>query len=291
MQGCVYSSKLALSEVLWAFGDKETAMRFAKEAEELKDRFNEFFWMPEESYIAMGIDRKNRRIESITSDPGQCLRYGIVNDHHREAVARRLMADDLFSGWGVRTLSAKHPSFNPFSYHCGSVWPVENGELVMALAICGMVDEMHRLAKAMFEAASLFRHCRLPEVFSGHARDAAHPFPALYPKANTPQAWSASAPFLVLQAMLGIQPYAPLELLLLDPHLPEWLPEIDLHGLRVGNARVSLRFRREASGKTEYEVAETEGALTVVRREDPWSLVRGPGEKVQSELAELKRAA
>lgn len=291
MQGCVYSSKQALSQVLWAFGDKDTARRLAKEAEELKTRFNDFFWMRKENYIAMGIDGKNRRIESITSDPGLCLRYGIVADQRREAVVRRLMADDLFSGWGVRTLSSKHPSFNPFSYHCGSVWPIENGELVMALAMCGMVDEMHRLARAMFEAAKLFPHCRLPEVFSGHARDAAHPFPALYPNTNTPQAWSASAPYLVLQAMLGIQPYAPLELLLLDPHLPEWLPEIALHRLRVGDARISLRFRREASGRTEYEVIETEGSLTVARRENPWALVTGPGEKAHSELYRLKQAA
>jgi hypothetical protein len=172
---------------------------------------------------------------------------------------------------------------------------VENGEIVAALAKCGLVDEMHRLARAFFEAAALFRYYRLPEVFSGHPRDAAHPFPALYPKTNSPQAWSASAPFLVMQAMLGIQPYAPMELLLLDPHLPDWLTEITLHRLRVGNAQVSIRFQRQPSGNTEFEVVETRGSLRVLRHTDPWSLVAGPGKdiekKIRDSIPELKRTA
>jgi glycogen debranching enzyme len=279
MQGCVYASKLALAGVLWSMDDKESARRLAAEAQELKKRFNELFWLPEEGYLAMGIDSKNRAIRSIASDPGHCLRYGIVDERYRKTIARRLMAKDLFSGWGVRTLSSEHPSFNPFSYHRGSVWPVENGELVMALARCGIYDEMHRLAKASFEVAGLFKYCRLPEVFSGHERQAENPFPGLYPKANSPQAWSASAPLAILQAMLGIQPYAPLQLLLLDPHLPDWLPEITLYGLRVGEAKTSIRFRREASGSTEFEIIEKEGVLRVMRQADPWSMINSFGEK------------
>jgi glycogen debranching enzyme len=151
--------------------------------------------------------------------------------------------------------------------------------LVMALARCGIYDEMHRLAKASFEVAGLFKYCRLPEVFSGHERQAENPFPGLYPKANSPQAWSASAPLAILQAMLGIQPYAPLHLLLLDPHLPDWLPEITLYGLRVGEAKTSIRFRREASGSTEFEIIEKEGVLRVMRQADPWSMINSFGEK------------
>ncbi len=291
MQGCAYASKLALAGVLWAMDDRKTSRRLVKEARELKKRFNEFFWMPEDEFIAMGIDKNNKQIESVASNAGHCLQYGIVDDRYKKAVGRRLMADDLFSGWGIRTLSSKHPSFNPFSYHCGSVWPVENGEMVAALAKCGLVEEMHRLAKGFFEAAALFRYFRLPEVFSGHQRDEAHPFPALYPKTNSPQAWSASAVFLTLQAMLGIQPYAPEELLLLDPHLPEWLPELTLRGLRVGKSRVSIRFRREDSGVTEFESVESEGPLRVLRHKDPWSMVTGPAEKIQDKMSALKRTA
>jgi glycogen debranching enzyme len=291
MQGCAYASKLALAGVLWAMDDRKTSRRLVKEARELKKRFNEFFWMPEENFIAMGIDKNNERIESVASNAGHCLQYGIVDRRYRKAAGQRLMADDLFSGWGIRTLSSKHPSFNPFSYHCGSVWPVENGEMVAALAKCGLIEEMHRLAKGFIEAAALFRYCRLPEVFSGHQRDEEHPFPALYPQTNSPQAWSASAVFLALQAMIGIQPYAPEELLLVDPHLPEWLPEITLRGLRVGESRVSIQFRREDSGKTEFEVVESEGPLRVLPHKDPWSMVTGPAEKIEDEMQALKRTA
>ncbi|MFZ0663033.1 MAG: glycogen debranching N-terminal domain-containing protein [Acidobacteriaceae bacterium] len=291
MQGCVYATKRALSQLLWAIDDKPTSRRLAEEALELKKRFNEFFWMPKEGYLAMGIDAKNHPIRSISSGPGHCLHHGIVDDRYREPVARRLMADDLFSGWGIRTLSANHPSFNPFSYHCGSVWPVENGDIVMALAQCGLWNEAHRLARAIFETASLFRYCRLPEVFAGHPRDDAHPFPALYPKANSPQAWSASAPFLVMQALLGIQPYAPQELLLLDPHLPDWLPEITLHNLQVGQAKVSIRFWREASGKSKFQTIDIEGNLRVMRRADPWRLITESPEKLHAGISELNQTA
>lgn len=287
MQGYVYASKLRLSEVLWCMDDKDNARRLKTEADELKKRFNEFFGMEEEGYVAMGIDSHNRQIRSVASDPGHCLMHGIVDDAYRETVARRMLADDMFSGWGVRTLSSEHPAFNPFSYHCGSVWPVENGEFVSALAKCGMHCEMNRLAKAIFEAAALFKYCRLPEVFAGHARDEAHPFPGLYPKANSPQAWSASAPLLVLQSMLGIQPYAPMQTLLLDPHLPEWLPEIILHQLRVGDATVSIRFWRETSANTAFEILDSRGVLRVVRHADPWSLIAGSGEQVRTGISSL----
>jgi hypothetical protein len=115
-------------------------------------------------------------------------------------------------------------------------------------------------------------HYRLPELFSGHQRDEAHPFPALYPNANTPQAWSASAVFCMVQAMLGLYPYAPLNILLVDPHLPEWLPEITLTNLRVGDAAVTIRFYRESNGESGYRVFDMRGSLHVIRQPSPWSL-------------------
>lgn len=287
MQAFVYASKLAMAEILWSTGEKDEARRLDKDASELKKRFNDFFWMAEESYVAMGIDRRNRAIRSVGSDPGHCLLHGIVESSLQQTVGRRLMAEDMFSGWGVRTLSANHPAYNPFSYHCGSVWPVENGAFVLALARCGLHAEMQQLAKALFEAAALFKYCRLPEVFAGHPRDEAHPFPGMYPKANSPQAWSATAPIMVLEALLGLQPYAPMQLLLLDPHLPEWLPELSVHRLRVGGARVSLRFWRDGLGATAFEITELEGVLRVVRYPNLWALITGSAEAVRTNLAEI----
>jgi hypothetical protein len=121
----------------------------------------------------------------------------------------------------------------------------------------------------------------LPELFSGHARDEGHPFPALYPAANSPQAWSATTVFTLLQAMLGLQPFAPFRMLFVDPHLPPWLPEIRLRRLRVADAEVSLRFFRKPDGDSDYEVLEQRGSLHVIRQPSPWSLTANFGERLK----------
>jgi glycogen debranching enzyme len=287
MQGFVYASKMHLSEVLWWIGDIELAKRLLREGEELKKRFNDFFWMEDAGYFGMAVDSKGRLVRSIASDPGHCLASGIVDHGLAARLADRIMRPDMFSGWGVRTLSADHPAFNPFSYHRGSVWPVENAVFVLAFARYGLHDKMQALARAMFETAGLFKYCRLPEVFAGHQRDAEHPFPGMYPRANWPQAWSASAPFTVMQALLGIYPYAPLNVLFVDPWLPEWLPEFSLEQMRVGQATISLRFTRNENGHTDYEVTELKGKLHVIRQPSPWSLTAGFGERVKDAIASL----
>jgi hypothetical protein len=127
----------------------------------------------------------------------------------------------------------------------------------------------------------------LPELFSGHPRTNDQPFPALYPQGNSPQAWSASALFVILQALLGLYPYAPLRTLLLDPNLPSWLPNVTVRGLRVGEAAVDLQFRRRTDGRTDYRVLDTRGRLHVVRQPSPWSLTAGAGERIRDILESL----
>ncbi|MFB3915955.1 MAG: glycogen debranching N-terminal domain-containing protein [Terriglobales bacterium] len=287
MQGFAYVSKLHFSELLWWLDRKDEAHRLFHEAEELKKRFNNAFWMADEGYIAMALDANKRQVKSIASDPGHCLASGIVDHALIRQMADRFTADDLFSGWGIRTLSARHPAFNPYAYHRGTVWPVENGVFALAFARYGLHDKMHMLCKAMFEAASLYDYYRLPELLGGHQRDQQHPFPGAYPHANWPQAWSASCVFTMMQAMLGLYPYAPLHTLLLDPWLPEWLPEITVSNLRIGEAVVSLRFWREDNGATEYEIVDKRGHLHVVRQPSPWSLTAGFGERVKDAVESL----
>ncbi|HET9743002.1 MAG TPA: glycogen debranching N-terminal domain-containing protein [Terriglobales bacterium] len=287
MQGFVYASKILFAELLWWMEEIETARRMWREAEELKKRFNDFFWMDDENYFGMAVDSKNRLVRSIASDPGHCLASGIVDTSLAPRMAKRLLQPDLFSGWGIRTLSSEHPAYNPFSYHRGSVWPVENAVFVLALARYGLHAEMQKLARALFETAEIFKYQRLPEVFAGHSRDEAHPFPGMYPRANWPQAWSASAVFTVMQALLGIYPYAPLNVLLIDPHLPEWLPEFSLERLRIGGAQVNLRFERQKDGSTSYEVTALKGKLHVIRQPSPWSLTAGFGERVKDAIVSL----
>ncbi len=287
MQAFLYASKLHFSELLFWLDDFTTAKELFQQAEELKKRFNEVFWMDDEGYIGMALDSQDRLVKSVGSDPGHCLASGIVDTERARQVAERMMADDLFSGWGVRTLSTQHPAFNPYAYHRGTVWPVENAVFTLGFARYGLHSLMHRLAKAQFETAALFDYCRLPEVIAGHQRDNQHPFPAIYPKANWPQAWSASSAFTVLQALLGLYPYAPLNVLLLDPHLPDWLPRMTLQNLRVGNARVSVEFFRESDGRSEYKILDQQGTLHLIRQPSPWSLVAGWGERVRDAIDSL----
>jgi glycogen debranching enzyme len=179
------------------------------------------------------------------------------------------MAPDLFSGWGIRTLSSDHPSYNPFSYHLGSVWPVENGTIAFGLARFGFWDEFHRLAEGMFAATELFAQHRLPEALGGLPRDDEHPHPGIYPESNAPQSWSASMIILLIQAMLGLRPVAPLRLLLVDPHLPPWLSDLRLEGLQVGDTRIDLEIERSDEGETRYRVTRRDGPVRVIRQPVP----------------------
>ena len=286
-QAFVYVSKLHMAEMLWWLDRKDESRQLYHQATELKKRFNDVFWMEREGFFAMGLDSKKRQIRSIASNPGHCVACGLVDESLVERTVDRLLAADMFSGWGVRTLSAEHPAFNPFSYHRGTVWPVEHGSFAVGFMRYGLHGALEKIARGIFEVASLFDFHRLPEVFSGHQRDAQHPFPAMYPKTNWPQAWSSSAIFTIVQCMLGIYPYAPLHALFVDPHLPDWLPEITLTNLHVGEAVVAIRFFRRKDGDSDYEVLSKRGHLHVVRQPSPWSLTAGPVERMVDALSSV----
>jgi hypothetical protein len=151
----------------------------------------------------------------------------------------------------------------------------------------GLHHLVERICLSQFEAAMLFDFLRLPEVFSGHSKDISHPFPALYPQTNWPQAWSSSAVFTLVQALLGLYPYAPLNLLLLDPHLPDWLPDLTLHRLRVGDAAATIRFFRQENGSSDYQVLDVQGSLHILRQPSPWSLTASFSERLVDILHSL----
>jgi glycogen debranching enzyme len=286
-QAFLYASKVRLGEVLSWLGREDEARRLFRQAGELKKRFNDVFWMEDEGFFAMGLDGRKEKIRSISSNPGHVLGTGIVEDALARRTVDRLMAEDLFSGWGVRTLSARHPAYDPFSYQRGSVWPVENGMFAIGMHRYGFHDHLARLSEGIFSAAAGFEHFRLPEVFGGQPRDRLHPFPAVYPEANWPQAWSSSAVFQIIAALTGAYPYAPLKTLFVDPHLPEWLPELTLGNLRVGPSVAAIRFFRSPGGWTDFEVLEIRGELKVKRQRDPWLESAKSGERFVDTLRSL----
>ncbi|HEU5017159.1 MAG TPA: glycogen debranching N-terminal domain-containing protein [Pseudolabrys sp.] len=263
VQALYYAAKQAIALGFGWIGENERAADLLSQAEMLKRRFNEHFWMPEERFFALALDSEKQPVRTIASNAGACLAYGIIDLDKAAAVSERLMASDLFSGWGIRSLSSGHPAYNPFAYHLGSVWPSPNAVIGFGLKRYGFDAALHGLAKGIFDATRIFELDRLPEVFGGAPRDRRHPHPGLYPGACAPQAWSASAVILFVHAMLGIVPLAPLNTLVVDPDLPDWLPEVTLAGLRVGDARVALRFWRDGQGGTRHEVTEATKGLRV----------------------------
>ena len=203
---------------------------------------------------------------TVTSNPAHGLYCGIIDDDKAEHVGRRLLQPDMFSGWGIRTMSKGAVAYNPMSYHNGSVWPHDNAFIAAGLKRYGFAKATNRVATALFDAAVHADNMRLPELFCGFTRRSPSQ-PVAYPVACSPQAWAAGSPFLMLQAILGISARAHENLVTVNqPHLPPWLNEVELRNLRVGESSISLVFRR--SGEiTSFSLLDRKGDVRVVMEE------------------------
>ncbi|HXC53054.1 MAG TPA: glycogen debranching N-terminal domain-containing protein [Candidatus Limnocylindrales bacterium] len=269
LQGYVFDAWLRMAEVFDMLGDCAIAGDLRAKAAALRLAFEEKFWCEELGFYAFALDPDKAPVTSIASNPGHCLWSGIVRPDRAERVVKRLLEPDMWSGWGVRTLSAGHPAYNPFSYQRGSVWPHDNGIIAMGFKRYGFHAEAASVARDISEAASFFMSHRLPELYAGVERQPGT-FPVLYPQANAPQAWAAGTVFHLLQAILGVRGDAPAGHLYVDPALPSWLPEIELHGVSVGAARVDLRFVRE-DDRTAWSADVRDGTIDVVQQAwSPW---------------------
>jgi glycogen debranching enzyme len=220
--------------------------------------------MEEEGFYCLGLDADKQQIQSITSNPGQLLWSGIVPQERAGRLVQRLFQEDLWCGWGVRTLSSHHPAYNPISYQLGSVWPHDNSLIAAGLKRYGYHQEANQIAEGIFAAASFFEAGRMPELFGGIKRRT-DGFPVPYTDANIPQAWSAGAIFLLIRTLLGLEADAPQQRLIVQPYLPAWLPNLELTNLDVGKSRVKLRFWREGE-QTQWEISDLEGELEVCSR-------------------------
>jgi glycogen debranching enzyme len=226
IQGYAYDAKVRgarLAREVW--GDAELADRLQREAAELRRRFHADFWMEERGAYALALDGEGRQVDSLTSNIGHLLWSGIVDEAPAARVAAQLMGEELFSGWGLRTMGTGEGGYNPVEYHNGTVWPHDTSLIAHGLAAYGFRDEAALLCEALVEASALFGH-RLPEVFAGYPR-ALTRFPVEYPTASSPQAWAAAAPLLLLRSVLGLEPggeHGPR----IDAHLPAAFTRIEL---------------------------------------------------------------
>jgi glycogen debranching enzyme len=255
----------------WVMGAREDARGHRQSAAALKERFNRDWWVEDQHFYALALDPAKRQVRAVTSHVGHCLASGIIDRERLPAVVERMFAPDIFSGWGVRTLSTGHAFYNPLSYHRGTVWAVEQATIVFGLRRFGFDARALDLAQALFDLALLYPEYRIPECVGGYARGD-RPVPGAYPRANTPQLWNATAFPLVVQTVLGLLPIAATETLILDPALPPWIPELILKDVRVGSARATLRFWRDEKGSSNWEVLHREGTLRVIRQPAPESL-------------------
>jgi glycogen debranching enzyme len=266
VQAYVYMAKQRVADVFEMLGDPDTAARLRREALELRIRFNQEFWMEEEQYFAQALDGDKRQVKSIVSNPGHALYCDVVDSEKAAHVARRLLQPEMFSGWGIRTMSKSASAYNPMSYHNGSVWPHDNALIAAGLKRYGFLKATNRVATAIFDAAIHADYMRLPELFCGFTRRTPNQ-PVGYPVANSPQAWAAGAPFLMLQAILGLSARAHENMLTINkPHLPPWLNVVELRNLRVGRSTTSLIFRREGE-ITGFSLLERKGDVRVVMEE------------------------
>ncbi len=265
VQAYVHRARLEVARLAALRGEKALAQRQEKAAAALAERFEASFWMEDVGTYAMALDAEKRQVDAIASNAGHVLWSGIASPQHASRVASSLMGPGLWSGWGIRTLSEEMAGYNPIGYHIGTVWPHDNAIAAAGLLRYGFRDEAAKVAAAMLESTVFFRDSRLPELFCGFDRNRS-PFPVPYPVACSPQAWAAGALFQLLGAMLGLDPDAARgELVLHDPSLPEWLPEVRLENLRVGDAVIDLLVRR-SDASAGVEVLRRVGDLSVVVR-------------------------
>ena len=263
VQGYVYDAKYRMASMLRSVGDTENADRLKREAADLAKRFEKAFWMPQRGYYAMALDGDKRPLEVIASNAGHLLFTRVIGKERARTVANRMMKEDMFSGWGWRTMSRDERVFNPLSYHRGSVWPHDNSLIAHGMALNELREPALQCLTTLFEAAMKFRDYRLPELFCGVQRREFDD-PVHYPVSCSPQAWASGTMFLILNSVLGIRPSVPRkELNIVNPKLPQWLDYLHLRNLRIGNSRVGLDFTRRGE-RTFCNVVDIEGEKLLV---------------------------
>ncbi|HEX6533480.1 MAG TPA: glycogen debranching N-terminal domain-containing protein [Gemmatimonadaceae bacterium] len=266
VQGYACDAKRRMAALYHVFGNAERAAELRNQAAALRVRIIERFWMDEFGTFALALDGHKRPVPTISSNAGHLLWCRVPDAGRSARLASRMLAPDMFSGWGLRTLSAAHAVYNPMSYHDGSVWPHDNGIVALGMSLSGQKRAMLPIFAALHDAASGIRYHRLPELYCGMER-AQGLRPVLYPVSCSPQAWASGAIFMLLQACTGILPDAPAhELHVREPVLPTFLGELVLDGLQIGGSRVALQFTRRGD-RTLANLLDVDGDPIRVRIE------------------------
>lgn len=266
-QSYAYAAYLAMAYLARRMGQPATeAQAWEARATTLQTAFVRQFWWPDQQVFYLALDGAKAPCAVVSSNAGQCLWTGIVPDALAEPLINRMLQDDMYTEWGIRTLSSREARYNPMSYHNGSVWPHDTALIGMGAARYGRSDVASQLLGNLYGVSLYYEGARLPELFCGFARRHGYG-PTRYPVACAPQSWAAGAPFLLLAATLGFEPVAEQQRLSLrHPTLPTWLERLDLHGLRLGALNGRLRFEPSRQGTAVILDEESEIDVSVLPR-------------------------
>jgi glycogen debranching enzyme len=239
IQGYAYDAKMRcarLAREVWK--DEAFAAKLELQAAELKDQFNQEFWIPDRQFFALAVDGDKKKVDSLCSNIGHLLWSGIVDQEKVQAVRDHLMSPQMFSGWGIRTMAEGEGGYNPIEYHNGTVWPHDCSIIAAGLGRHGFRKDASDIVAGIFETSLMFLS-RLPEVFAGYDQTKTG-FPVQYPTACLPQAWAAGSPMLGIRTLLGLEPKGDVLTSAADPVLPAWMGTLSVEGIpgRWGKANV-----------------------------------------------------
>lgn len=262
VQGYVHTAYSLIAGLARRLGREDTASRLDERAARLRACFSRDFWIEREGTVALALDADKKPCCVMASNAAHLLATDLLDNQQSEALASRLMREDIFTGWGIRTLGSRERRYNPMSYHNGSVWPHDNAIAAAGLARINGRRGVIRILESLVEAASQLRTGSLPELFCGFPRDG-RLGPVPYPVACHPQAWSAASIFMMVQAVLGIEVRGfERRLVVNSPAMPEWLDWLKIENLKVSDGSVSLVARRSRAGAS-IDIIETRGDVTV----------------------------
>jgi glycogen debranching enzyme len=266
VQGYVHDAKVRMASLYQALGQPDRAEQLTREAAQLQAAIAERFWLEDLGTFALALDWEKRKVPTVASNAGHLLWSRVPTAAQAGRMVERLLRPDMFSGWGIRTLSASHAAYNPMSYHNGSLWPHDNALVALGFGLYGWRAEAGAVLDGLYEACAQMESNRLPELFCGMQRTSGMR-PVLYPVSCAPQAWASGAFFMLLQAVLGLFPEAPSGVLhVRNPVLPHFIRDLTLTNLRIGRSRVSLQFRRHRD-RTLVNLLEITGAPLQVQIE------------------------
>ncbi|GIN84900.1 amylo-alpha-1,6-glucosidase [Heyndrickxia sporothermodurans] len=261
VQGYVYQGKMGIASLYEKIGEIEKAKKLRNEAEVLKEKFDQSFWMDDTQFYAIALDQEKKQVGTITSNPGHVLFSNMLNDDRAKLLVKTLVSPKMFSGYGIRTMGSGEAGYNPMSYHDGSIWPHDNSMILLGMSKLGFNQDAKLVIKGLIEAAADFEYDRLPELFCGYEKERGKA--VKYPVACSPQAWAAGTPLVFIQSLLGLFPDSINKEIHLTPNLLDEMSYLKVENISIGSGQISVYIYREKNN-IRYEIEKNTTDFDVI---------------------------